>query len=151
MSLDELTRYRPETTRWLLVPRGAPGPLPVLIKYLGYTCGRCLPTDHLLPPAAGYAHLVVDSPGQGHDTPGRGEGGGTPWIEGFMTRGIRRGRLRGTVRGGRQVSAVAQPGHGGHRVASWRRRGSEGDTGTRCRSGKPGSGRGTTSADCSAR
>ncbi|MFJ5228266.1 acetylxylan esterase [Kitasatospora sp. NPDC088391] len=73
---------------WLLLPRGTTAPLPVVVKYLGYTCGRALPTDHLVPPAAGYAHLVVDSRGQGHDTPDRGEGDGTQWAEGFMTRGI---------------------------------------------------------------
>lgn len=73
---------------WLLIPRGARGPLPVLVRYQGYTGGRGLPTDHVLPPAAGYAHLVVDSRGQGHATPDRGEGDGTQWVEGFMTRGI---------------------------------------------------------------
>lgn len=73
---------------WLLLPRGAEGPLPTLVKYIGYSGGRSLPTDHLLPPAAGYAHLVVDTRGQGHATPDRGEGDGTQWVEGFMTRGI---------------------------------------------------------------
>jgi cephalosporin-C deacetylase len=38
--------------------------------------------------AANYAQLVVDSRGQGHDTPDRGTGDGTQWVEGFMTRGI---------------------------------------------------------------
>jgi cephalosporin-C deacetylase len=73
---------------WLLTPRGAEGPLPVIVKFIGYSGGRGVPTDHLLPPSAGYAHLVVDSRGQGHDTPDRGEGHGTQWVEGFMTRGI---------------------------------------------------------------
>ncbi|MFC5907387.1 acetylxylan esterase [Streptacidiphilus monticola] len=73
---------------WLLLPKGATDPLPVIVKYIGYSGGRGLPTDHLLPPAAGYAHLVVDSRGQGQDTPDRGEGTGTQWVEGFMTRGI---------------------------------------------------------------
>ena len=73
---------------WLLLPRGAEGPLPAIVKYIGYSGGRGLPTDHLLPPSAGYAHLVVDSRGQGQATPDRGEGGGTQWAEGFMTRGI---------------------------------------------------------------
>jgi cephalosporin-C deacetylase len=73
---------------WLLVPRGARGPLPTLVKYLGYSGGRGRPTDHLIAPAAGYAHLVVDSRGQGHDTPDHGSGQGTQWVEGFMTRGI---------------------------------------------------------------
>ncbi|MEU8890527.1 acetylxylan esterase [Streptomyces sp. NPDC048442] len=73
---------------WLLRPRGAEGPLPVVVSYAGYCGGRGLPTDHLLWSAAGYAQLVVDSRGQGHDTPDRGEGDGTQWVGGFMTRGI---------------------------------------------------------------
>jgi len=73
---------------WLLLPKDADAPLPVIVKYLGYSGGRSFPTDHLLPPAAGYAHLVVDSRGQGHDTPDLGQGPGTQWVNGFMTRGI---------------------------------------------------------------
>ncbi|MFF4799575.1 acetylxylan esterase [Streptomyces sp. NPDC001351] len=73
---------------WLLRPRGAEGPLPVVVTYIGYSGGRGLPTDHLFWPAAGYAQLVVDSRGQGHDTPDRPLGDGTQWVEGFMTRGI---------------------------------------------------------------
>ncbi|GAB3892302.1 acetylxylan esterase [Kibdelosporangium lantanae] len=73
---------------WLIRPRGLDGPLPVVITFLGYSCGRGLPTDHTLWSAAGYAELVVDSRGQGHDTPDRDAGGGTQWAEGFMTRGI---------------------------------------------------------------
>jgi cephalosporin-C deacetylase len=73
---------------WLLRPRGAEGPLPVVVTYVGYTGGRGLPTEHLFWPAAGYAQLVVDSRGQGHDTPDRTLGDGTQWAEGFMTRGI---------------------------------------------------------------
>ncbi|MEV6607044.1 alpha/beta fold hydrolase [Kutzneria sp. NPDC051319] len=73
---------------WLLRPRDADGPLPVIVTCIGYSGGRGLPTDHLLWSAAGYAQLVVDSRGQGHDTPDRGEGDGTQWAGGFMTRGI---------------------------------------------------------------
>jgi cephalosporin-C deacetylase len=73
---------------WLLTPRGAPRPLPLVVQYLGYSGGRGLPTDRLLFSAAGYAHLVVDSRGQGHDTPDHGEGEGSQWVEGLMTRGI---------------------------------------------------------------
>lgn len=73
---------------WLLRPRGAEGPLPVVVTYNGYSGGRALPTDRLFWPAAGYAQLVVDSRGQGHDTPDRTLGDGTQWVEGFMTRGI---------------------------------------------------------------
>ncbi|MEV0531075.1 acetylxylan esterase [Kitasatospora sp. NPDC050463] len=73
---------------WLLRPLGVDGPLPVVVSYQGYSGGRGRPTDHLFWSAAGYAHLVVDSRGQGHATPDRGEGDGTQWSEGFMTRGI---------------------------------------------------------------
>ncbi|MGW6935988.1 acetylxylan esterase [Lentzea sp. NPDC054927] len=73
---------------WLLRPREAERSMPVVVTYAGYTGGRGLPTDHLLWSAAGYAQLVVDSRGQGHETPDRGEGDGTQWAKGFMTRGI---------------------------------------------------------------
>ncbi|MFH8841783.1 acetylxylan esterase [Streptomyces sp. NPDC017868] len=73
---------------WLVRPRDVDGPLPVVVTYIGYSGGRGLPTEHLLWSAAGYAQLVVDSRGQGRDTPDRGEGDGTQWVEGFMTRGI---------------------------------------------------------------
>ncbi|WP_312878515.1 acetylxylan esterase [Lentzea indica] len=61
--------------------------LPVVVTFIGYSGGRGLPTDHLLWSAVGYAQLVVDSRGQGHDTPDR-DPGGTQWAKGFMTRGI---------------------------------------------------------------
>ncbi|MEU7025981.1 acetylxylan esterase [Streptomyces sp. NPDC046275] len=73
---------------WLLRPRRAERPLPVVVTYLGYSYGRGLPTDHLFWSAAGYAQLVVDSRGQGHDTPDRTAGDGTQWVGGFMTRGV---------------------------------------------------------------
>ncbi len=73
---------------WLIRPRDAEGQLPVVVTYIGYSGGRGLPTEHLLWSAAGYAQLVVDSRGQGHDTPDRTQGAGTQWSGGFMTRGI---------------------------------------------------------------
>ncbi|MGA5097130.1 acetylxylan esterase [Streptomyces lavendulocolor] len=73
---------------WLVVPSEAEGPSPTVITYIGYGGGRGLPTDHLLYASAGYAHLVVDSRGQGHDTPDAHAGAGTQWVNGFMTRGI---------------------------------------------------------------
>ncbi|MGW7053649.1 acetylxylan esterase [Streptomyces sp. NPDC054887] len=73
---------------WLVVPSQAEQPLPTIVTYVGYTAGRGLPTDHLLYASAGYAHLVVDSRGQGHDTPDVHEATGTQWVHGFMTRGI---------------------------------------------------------------
>jgi cephalosporin-C deacetylase len=59
------------------------------VQYCGYTGGRGLPIDNLFFSAAGYAQLIVDSRGQGHDTPDAGHvETGTQWVGGFMTRGI---------------------------------------------------------------
>jgi cephalosporin-C deacetylase len=78
---------------WLLLPRGAselPG-LPCVVEYLGYGGGRGFPSDWLVYASAGYAHLVMDTRGQGSgwrqgDTPDEGVFG--PGVPGFMTRGI---------------------------------------------------------------
>lgn len=77
---------------WLVRPRGADGPLPVVVNYIGYGGGRALPHDHLLWGSAGYANLVMDTRGQGGtwsvgDTPDEGPGAG-PAHPGSMTRGI---------------------------------------------------------------
>lgn len=76
---------------WLRVPRGASGPLPTVVQYQGYGGGRGRPTENLLFASAGFAHLMVDSRGQGAgwmigDTPDEGWTG--PQIPGVMTRGI---------------------------------------------------------------
>lgn len=73
---------------WLLLPKYASGPLPAVVGFQGYSGGRGLPLDHLLWSAAGYAHLVVDSRGQGHDTPDPEPSSSPQWVGGFMTRGI---------------------------------------------------------------
>ena len=84
---------------WLLLPRGMghrrgpPSPLPAVVEYLGYGGGRGHPTDWLLWSSAGYAHLVMDTRGQGSgrlqgDTPDPEPDGGNPQVPGFMTRGI---------------------------------------------------------------
>jgi len=78
---------------WFLIPRGAEGPLPCVVQYIGYSGGRGLPHDWLHWSAAGYAHLVMDTRGQGYnpayagDTPDPDASGG-PQAPGFMTRGI---------------------------------------------------------------
>ena len=65
-----------------------------MVKYAGYGGGRGLVHDHLLWPAAGYAHLVMDTRGQGSawsqgDTPDvEPDGVGGPQHPGFLTRGI---------------------------------------------------------------
>lgn len=78
---------------WLNVPVGTPGPLPVAVEFIGYGGGRGLPHEWLLWAAAGYAHLVMDTRGQGAswrggDTPDPGPDGAGPAIPGVLTRGV---------------------------------------------------------------
>ncbi|MDR6868836.1 cephalosporin-C deacetylase [Microbacterium resistens] len=77
---------------WLLIPADADEPLPAVVEYIGYGGGRGLPHERLGWSASGYAHLIMDTRGQGSmwgtggTTPDpHGAGPGTP---GFMTRGI---------------------------------------------------------------
>lgn len=77
---------------WLHLPRPRIGPLPAVVEYLGYGGGRGLPHERMLWAAAGYAHLVMDSRGQGSGwmagvTPDP-QDGGEPSVKGFLTRGI---------------------------------------------------------------
>ncbi|NLU68715.1 acetylxylan esterase [Streptomyces sp. HNM0574] len=72
---------------WLLLPRAAERPLPAVVTCIGYSGGRGLHTEHLLWSAAGYAHLVVDNRGQGHDTADPDPVPGPHYVGGFMTRG----------------------------------------------------------------
>ncbi|GLX99898.1 MULTISPECIES: alpha/beta fold hydrolase [Actinoplanes] len=79
---------------WLNRPASASGPLPVVVEFIGYGGGRGLPIDWLTWASAGYAHLVMDTRGQGGswrsgDTPDPDESGGGPSSPGFMTRGVR--------------------------------------------------------------
>ena len=77
---------------WFTVPRNAEGPLPAVVEFIGYNGGRDVPGERLHWASAGYAHLLVDTRGQG----GGWGGGGTtadphgsgPSAPGFMTRGI---------------------------------------------------------------
>src|SRR3954454_19687421 len=79
---------------WLQLPRQRSGKLPCVVEYLGYGGGRGFATDWLLWASAGYAHLVMDTRGQGSawskgDTPDiEPEGAGGPQHPGFLTRGI---------------------------------------------------------------
>lgn len=77
---------------WFTVPRGENGPLPAVVEFIGYNGGRDLPGESLRWASAGYAHLLVDTRGQGARW---GAGGRTadphgsgPATPGFMTRGI---------------------------------------------------------------
>lgn len=77
---------------WLILPRQRSGKLPCVVEYIGYGGGRGFPTDWLLWASLGYAHLVMDTRGQGSnwqkgDTPDNGAGG-NPFHPGFMTQGI---------------------------------------------------------------
>lgn len=77
---------------WLRVPAGAQAALPTVVEYLGYGGGRGLAHEPVLWPLAGYAHLLMDTRGQGSvwkvgATPDA-EPGSNPEQPGFMTRGI---------------------------------------------------------------
>jgi cephalosporin-C deacetylase len=77
---------------WLRRPAGVDGPLAAVVEFLGYGGGRGLPHERLDFAAAGYAHLVMDTRGQGGNW---GSGGVTPdpvgrgaSTPGMMTAGI---------------------------------------------------------------
>ncbi|MEU8330349.1 acetylxylan esterase [Micromonospora sp. NPDC048839] len=76
---------------WLRVPRGADTALPTVVQFAGYGGGRGHPLENLLWAAAGFAHLQMDTRGQGSgwsrgDTPDLGAAG--PEAPGVATRGI---------------------------------------------------------------
>lgn len=73
------------------LPAARSGRLPCVVEFIGYGGGRSFPWDFLFWSAAGFAHFVMDSRGQGGawspgDTPDLGASG--PAVPGFMTRGI---------------------------------------------------------------
>lgn len=81
-----------EVKAWLLLPAVRSGPLPAIVEFIGYGGGRSFPHEWLLWSAAGYAHLVMDTRGQGSswsrgDTPDPGDRG-VPSAPGFLTRGL---------------------------------------------------------------
>jgi len=79
---------------WLRLPAPAlrgTGRLPVVVEYVGYGGGRGAPEESLLWASAGFAHLHMDTRGQGSGwsrgaTPDSGPAG--PQVPGVMTRGI---------------------------------------------------------------
>lgn len=78
---------------WLHLPAPAlrSGRLPGIVQYQGYNGGRGLAHEHVFWAAAGYAHLVVDTRGQGSGWAVGSTGdpaGGGPSQPGFLTRGI---------------------------------------------------------------
>lgn len=78
---------------WLLLPRQRFDQLPCVVEYIGYNGGRGHPMEWLTWASAGYAHLIMDTRGQGSgwragDTPDPELEGGNPQHPGFMTRGV---------------------------------------------------------------
>lgn len=78
---------------WFLIPKHPKGPLPCVVEFIGYGGGRGFATDWLLYSSMGYAHLIMDTRGQGSawrrgDTPDVSDVGSSPQYPGFMTRGI---------------------------------------------------------------
>lgn len=80
---------------WLTVPAGATGPLPAVVQYHGYSGGRSFPHTAMNWAVAGYAHLSMDTRGQGYSggaptapTPDQHEDAGSAHYPGFMTVGI---------------------------------------------------------------
>ena len=77
---------------WLLLPRQRKEPLPCVVEYIGYGGGRGFPIDWLVWSSVGFAHLIMDTRGQGStwrqgDTPDVPDGA-NPFHPGFMTQGI---------------------------------------------------------------
>jgi cephalosporin-C deacetylase len=78
---------------WLLLPRHRAAPLPCVVEYVGYGGGRGLPHEQLDWSAMGYAHLVMDTRGQGSSwrtgaTPDLDPEGALPHVPGFLTLGL---------------------------------------------------------------
>ena len=78
---------------WLMLPRQRAEKLPCVVEYIGYGGGRGFPIDWLLWSSAGFAHLIMDTRGQGSvwrkgDTPDIQPDGSSPHTPGFMTLGI---------------------------------------------------------------
>ena len=76
---------------WYILPINTQ-PTMAVVEYLGYGGGRGFPHEHLKWPAAGYAHFVMDTRGQGSEWGSGGETnddhGSHPHHPGFMTKGI---------------------------------------------------------------
>lgn len=76
---------------WFISPTRSK-PTVAIVEYLGYGGGRGFPHEHIKWPAAGYAHFVMDTRGQGSEWGSGGdtgdEHGSHPHHPGFMTKGI---------------------------------------------------------------
>ena len=77
---------------WFILPHERKEKLPCVVEYIGYGGGRGFAFEWLVWANAGYAHLVMDTRGQGSawkpgDTPDLPDGA-NPFYPGFMTQGI---------------------------------------------------------------
>lgn len=95
ITVDDLTfsGYAGEPIRaWVMRPAHATGPLPTIVEFQGYNGGRGLAGEKLHWAASGYAHVFMDTRGQGSGWGGGGDTpdphGSGPAVSGFMTRGI---------------------------------------------------------------
>ncbi|WP_236045526.1 acetylxylan esterase [Paractinoplanes ovalisporus] len=80
-----------EVAAWLRVPAHATGPLPAVVQYVGYGGGRGHALENLLWASAGFAHLQMDTRGQGSGWSlgvTADEAPAQPQVPGVMTRGI---------------------------------------------------------------
>jgi cephalosporin-C deacetylase len=77
---------------WLHLPAHATKPLPCVVEYLGYGRGLGLPHEKLFWAAAGFAHLIMDTRGQGWSASSGRTADPHPYpagtVPGFLTRGI---------------------------------------------------------------
>ncbi|MFJ2091409.1 acetylxylan esterase [Streptomyces sp. NPDC087901] len=73
---------------WFHLPVTRTGPLPVVVEFLGYGSGRGAPHEIRLWADAGYAHFVMDTRGQGAETPDPDPASGDIAAPGFLTRGV---------------------------------------------------------------
>ncbi|MGW1225611.1 acetylxylan esterase [Streptomyces sp. NPDC001478] len=73
---------------WLQLPVTRTGPLPAVVEYLGYNSGRGAPHEKRLWADAGYAHFIMDTRGQGAETPDPDPASGDIAAPGFLTRGV---------------------------------------------------------------
>ena len=75
---------------WLRIPKGASGPLPAIVTFVGYNGGRGHVLENLLWVSAGYVSIHMDVRGQGASRVGATS---DPWpsdpqVPGVMTKGI---------------------------------------------------------------
>lgn len=78
---------------WLTMPKQRDGKVPCVVEFIGYGGGRAFVTDWTLWSSLGFAHLVMDTRGQGSgwqvgDTGDPEPEGTNPHHPGYMTRGV---------------------------------------------------------------